>query len=146
MRHPTDQTSIAFVCCLFLSLQLIHKSRYRRVFAANSQIQTKWCSIDWNPSDLKFKLFLRTFEFENPPNFENQIWPKSCANLYILVPVRISTFWSPTKNLAYSCVWGMSVQHSLFTCVTTLARLALRITTLNSAECRSIKQAPIGRF
>ena len=42
-------------------------SRYRRGVSVNSQIQTKWCSIDWNPSDLIFAIFLDKFDFENLP-------------------------------------------------------------------------------
>ena len=65
-------------------LDFFENYRYRRGVSATSQIQTKWCSIDWNASDLIFAKFLGKFDFENLPIAAWLIDPDS-AELRVVV-------------------------------------------------------------
>ena len=64
-------------------------------------------------------------------NSKLQIWPKSCAIVYILVPYDLSTFWFQLKILRILAYGSMETPTISLTCVTTLGQIDAIITTLN---------------
>ena len=64
-------------------------------------------------------------------NSKLQIWPKSCAIVYILVPYDLSTFWFQLKILRILAYGSMETPTISLICVTTHAQIDAIIMTLN---------------